>query len=274
MPKVDKKDTKKDEKSSRIYIDDDDDEPSAARISAPASPKLSKPGASTDDVKLRDIIEKAKENDPNRDKDQYKAAAAATEAKYTRLFSESPSTAPQKPVMPVEEKHTDEDGLRIFIFIGVLAGFIILLSIFGGPYSPLALLGSTLDPNATAKPANPVVIPQPPAVNNTTVANTTVDVQPPVAPAKEVVASIVISNWKMEPAVVNAKVGEVVTIQFIASEMQFDISIDGFDVKEQIKPGEPISITITPTSAGPYNIHAMTWSAGRTVEATGVLLVE
>jgi len=271
MTKVDKKDTKKDEKFSRIYVDDDD-EPSAARISAPVAPKLSKPGAGIDDVKLKDIIEKAKENDPNKDK--YKAAAAATEAKYIRLFPESSSIIIQKPVMPVEEKHTDEDGLRIFIFIGVLAGFVILLSIFGGPYSPLTLLGSTLNPNATAKLVNPVVIPQPPAVNNTTVANITIDVQPSVAPTEEVKISIVISNWKMEPSVVNAKVGEAVTIQLTSSEMQFDISIDGFDVKEHVEPGKPISITVTPTSAGPYNIHAMTWSAGRTVEATGVLLVE
>jgi hypothetical protein len=273
MTKIDKKDTRKDEKSSRIYIDDDD-EPSAARMSASVAPKLSKPGPNPDDVKLKDIIEKAKENDPNKDK--YKAAAAATEAKYMRLFPESPITAPQKPVMPVEEKHTDEDGLRIFIFVGVLAGFVILLSFFGGPYSPLTLLGSTLNPNATAKPMDPVVIPQPPVVDNNTTpeANISIEVQPPIAPAEEVKTSIVISNWKMEPSVVKAKVGENVTIQFVASEMQFDISIDGFDVKEHVEPGTPVSITITPTSVGPYNIHAMTWSAGRTVEATGVLLVE
>jgi len=272
MAKADKKDDKRADKrmekvpERRIYLDDD--EPSAKAIEL--TPKsIKKP--SYDDVKLKDIIERAKENDPNKNKP---AQAVPTPGPIFPPYAASQKyTTATSTLASKEETQKDKgDGIRIFMFIGVIIGFVILLTLFGGPFSPLALLGSIVGANPTAdatKTITPIVIPvekpsEPAPVVNDEPTN-------PVLKTKDV--DIVISNWRMQPDTIKIKAGEPVNLKVISIEMPFDIRIEGLDIKDYVEPGKTTTITIN-ASPGQYMISAIAWNAGRMTSANAVLIAE
>jgi len=271
MPKADKKDDKRIDKrmervpERKIYLDDDD-EPSAKTIEL--TPKsIKKPDY--DDVKLKDIIERAKENDPSKNKPVQAVPVPGT---IFPSYASSQRYAEAISASKEESKKEGGDGIRIFMFIGVVIGLVILLTLFGGTFSPLALLGSTVDTKPTAdstKTVAPVVIPAEkpsetaPAekTQNNTVITATKNID------------IVISNWRLLPNQINTNVGSTVVIQFTTADLEYDVYVDGFDVKKHVEPGEPAVLAITAIANGTHIIHAITWNAGRMVEATGLLII-
>jgi len=269
MPKTDKKDDKKDERreDKKIYIDDGKTVSKALDV----TPRSSK--AAYDDVKLKDIIEKARENAP---------AIAQTNGNRDRPYASYAAAGAEPQKTTHEEIGQDrEDGIRLYLFAGVLLGVLILLCLFGGPYSPLNILGFAANVKTTAAAAPSVVA----SVIAAAADNSTNDTQVVAAAdgsghtEKELAAStgtvdILISNWRMTPDTVNAKVGTELTLNMKSGEAACDVYIDGFEGRAHVEPGKPNTLKITPTTAGSYRIHALTWNSGSISEAGGMLVVE
>jgi plastocyanin len=225
------------------------------------------------EIKLKDIIERARENDPEKDKIQEKAPP------YQPILSQYISQPNVNKTNQTDIKEDKEDGIRLWLFVGVLIGLVAILCLFGGPYSPLTLLGFTFN----AKPVAPAVTPASAAPASNTPIITSVDntsqnssenissSQPEV---KTKTVNISISNWRVTPETIKVRAGEKVVLQITSGEMPFDILIDGLGVRDHVDPGKQTNITITPTTPGSYYINAIAWNAGRMTSATTVLVVE
>jgi len=266
MPKLDKKETKADKKEKedkRIYLDED--QPKLTEMIVTTSKSTKKVGKAEIDTRLKDIVEKAKENDPTKSR-------TPNIFQYKPLNSESEKGKTNKIETTQKVSEHGKDEIRLILFVGVILGFLILISLFGGPYSPLVALGFISKPNvSTASSSTPVVIP---VVENTTLVSTPEVPEPEVKIPEPTKVDITISNWRMEPSQITAKVGEKLVLQITAKEMPFKIIIEGLSINRDIDAGQTISIEVTPETAGSYTIHAMASSAGRVIEATGTLVAE
>ncbi|MEM2974529.1 MAG: hypothetical protein QW112_02810, partial [Candidatus Micrarchaeia archaeon] len=224
MAKGDRKESKESKREDkRIYIDDA--EPNAPRMaSTKQTGKIP-----YDDVKLKDIIEKARENDPNRARNIQAQQGPLLQPiglfdKTAGAIAGSIQGSATKTTME-EVRQDKEDGFRFILFAGVLIGFVILLCIFGGPYSPLSLLGSLFGTSPTGNghatdTTNPIIIPQ--TDDNLQKGDAEEIVVVPETPVQSqaTVASLLIANWRIEPDIVSANIGKELTLKITADRMQ------------------------------------------------------
>jgi len=266
MSKINKKDDKKDSKEITKEIKVEEKKLDEKKEERREQKKLfmedvgMNSTTKADDVSLKDLVEKAKQNDPNVGIEGYKALVTAHK------------DSKELQTVKVEE-HPNKDHFGIVMFMGAILGVIILLTLFGGPYSPLSLLGSTF---------NPKVIDVTPVNTNIT---TTVIPEPEVPVAVEEVpkpiqniskvteVNITFSNWKITPEVVNIKAGSTV-LNIKTGETPVDVMFEGLGVaKVHIVPGTDAKIEFNST-VGTYKIRMIAYSGSMNIEAVGTLVVE
>ena len=82
------------------------------------------------------------------------------------------------------------------------------------------------------------------------------------------------SSYQFDPAVITVKKGDKVRLIVTATDRRHGINIDGYDIDQTLKPGEPTTIEFTADKAGTFEFKCSVYCGMGHRNMKGKLIVE
>jgi cytochrome c oxidase subunit 2 len=82
------------------------------------------------------------------------------------------------------------------------------------------------------------------------------------------------SSYQFDPAVITVKKGDQVRLIVTATDRRHGINIDGYDIDQTLKPGEPTTIEFTADKAGTFEFKCSVYCGMGHQKMKGKLIVE
>jgi cytochrome c oxidase subunit 2 len=76
--------------------------------------------------------------------------------------------------------------------------------------------------------------------------------KPQTAAAERI--QIVMKKYTIEPAVIHVKAGQVTELDVSAADVQHGFDVPGLGIKEPVRPGQPVVITLKNPPKGEYRV--------------------
>jgi cytochrome c oxidase subunit 2 len=86
--------------------------------------------------------------------------------------------------------------------------------------------------------------------------------------------TITASSYQFDPAVITVKKGDKVRLIVTATDRRHGINIDGYDIDQTLKPGEPTTIEFTADKAGTFEFKCSVYCGMGHQKMKGKLIVE
>ena len=81
-------------------------------------------------------------------------------------------------------------------------------------------------------------------------------------------------NYEFEPSVITVKKGEKVRLMITATDRDHGIKIDGYDINQELKKGDPATIEFTADKAGTFEFKCSVYCGLGHRKMKGKLVVE
>ncbi len=86
--------------------------------------------------------------------------------------------------------------------------------------------------------------------------------------------SVVMKKYAIEPAVIQLKAGQPVTLDVSTADVQHGFDVPDLGIKEAVQPGHPAEISFTPKTKGEYKVTCGIICGPHHEEMTAKLVVQ